>query len=190
MGSSPYNHFAGLQELTRRLSAGRNGKRHKRTVPGCIRGQVVFGEMRIVMNKKTLAIVMLILALTAALAGCGGARSASAGQSSGTEEAYTHLEAEEAASVIESGDCVLIDVRSEEEFAVEHIPGAVNIPHDSDDESFTSAVPDKDKPIVLYCDYGGVSKDTAEHLSRDLGYTNVSEFDGLLVWEGDTVSGK
>lgn len=66
----------------------------------------------------------------------------------------------------------------------------MNIPHDSDDESFTSALPDKNKPILLYCDYGGISKDTAEHLSRDLGYTDVSEFDGLLVWEGDTVSGE
>lgn len=122
--------------------------------------------------------------LAPVLAGCG------AGGSSAKEAAYKHLEADEAARVIESEECILVDVRSEKEYQVEHIPGAVNIPYDSDDETFLSEIPDKDRTIVLYCDYGGISKNTAEHLCRDLGYTNVCEFDGLLVWEGDTVRGE
>ena len=126
---------------------------------------------------------MLILVMVLAFAGCGANKSTSG------EAAYSHLDANEAASLIESGECVLVDVRSEEEYKIEHIPGAVNIPHDSGDESFEAALPDKNQRILLYCDYGGISKDTAEHLCKDLGYTNVSEFDGLLVWEGDTERG-
>lgn len=133
------------------------------------------------MKRKSIA-VLLILAVVIAFAGCGANKPAE-------EVTYSHLDADEAASLIESGECILIDVRSEEEFKIEHIPGAVNIPHDSDDESFEAAIPDKNQRILLYCDYGGVSKDTAEHLCKDLGYTNVSEFDGLLVWEGDTERG-
>ena len=126
---------------------------------------------------------MLILVVVLAFAGCGANKSTSG------EAAYSHLDANEAASLIESGECVLVDVRSEEEYKIEHIPGAVNIPHDFGDESFEAALPDKNQRILLYCDYGGISKDTAEHLCKDLGYTNVSEFDGLLVWEGDTERG-
>ena len=126
---------------------------------------------------------MLILVVVLAFAGCGANKSTSG------EAAYSHLDANEAASLIESGECVPVDVRSEEEYKIEHIPGAVNIPHDSGDESFEAALPDKNQRILLYCDYGGISKDTAEHLCKDLGYTNVSEFDGLLVWEGDTERG-
>ena len=134
------------------------------------------------MKRKSIA-VMLILVVVLAFAGCGANKSTSG------EADYSHLDANEAASLIESGECVLVDVRSEEEYKIEHIPGAVNIPHDSGDESFEAALPDKNQRILLYCDYGGVSKDTAEHLCKDLGYTNVSEFDGLLVWEGDTERG-
>ena len=128
-------------------------------------------------------IYLFILALALICMGCG------ASQGAAKEATYSHLEADEAASKIESGEYVLVDVRSEEEFKIEHIPDAINIPYDSDDETFISALPDKDQPIILYCDYGGISKDTAEHLCKDLGYTNVSEFDGLLVWKGDTVRG-
>ena len=134
------------------------------------------------MKRKSI-IVMIMLVVVLAFAACG------ANKSTAGEATYSHLDADEAASLIESGECILIDVRSEEEFKIEHIPGAINIPHDSGDESFEAALPDKNQRIILYCDYGGVSKDTAEHLCKDLGYTNVSEFDGLLVWEGDTERG-
>lgn len=134
------------------------------------------------MKRKSI-IVMIMLVVVLVFAACG------ANKSTAGEATYSHLDADEAASLIESGECILIDVRSEEEFKIERIPGAINIPHDSGDENFTTALPDKNQRILLYCDYGGVSKDTAEHLCKDLGYTNVSEFDGLLVWEGDTERG-
>lgn len=127
-------------------------------------------------------LLIVLVTLLILVTGCG------TDQSSEQSAAYRHLEPEEAAALIESGDCILIDVRSSEEFKSEHIPGAVNIPYDSDDEVFTSELPDKDAAILLYCDYGGISKDTAEHLTKDLGYKDVSEFDGLLVWSGETVS--
>ena len=135
--------------------------------------------------KKTMLALILVMAASLIIlcAGC------SSGQSSAQKTAYTHLEAEEAAAMINSGECVLIDVRSSEEYKTEHIPGSLNISYDSPDSDFTSVLSDRDQAIVLYCDYGGTSKDVAERLCGELGYTNVYEFDGLLVWEGDTVSG-
>jgi rhodanese-related sulfurtransferase len=56
-----------------------------------------------------------------------------------------------------NGTVVLLDVRDREEFAEEHIPGAINVPLDE----LKAHLPDlpKDKTVVVYCCY------TACHLS-------------------------
>ncbi len=135
------------------------------------------------MRIKTI-IILIAQIMLLALAGCSKSTVDNA------DNTYQHLEADEATERIEANECILIDVRKKDEYVMEHIPGAINVPYDSDDEAFAAVIPDKDTEIILYCDYGGISKDTAEHLCKDLGYTHVSEFDGLLVWEGDTVSGE
>ena len=90
--------------------------------------------------------------------------------------------------MIESGECILVDTRGEPEYDLEHIPGAICVPEDSDDKLIAEKLPDKDATILVYCDYGVLSKKMGEHLAADLGYTNVYEFDGLLVWKGETES--
>ena len=125
----------------------------------------------------------VILLITVFLTACG-----SNSYTPPEEAGFRHLEPDEAAAMIRDGACILVDVRGEPQYDLEHIPGAVNIPYDADDEAFFEALPDKDAPILLYCDYGGISKEAAERLSSELGYTDVSEFDGLIVWEGETES--
>ena len=48
---------------------------------------------------------------------------------------------------------ILIDVRSPEEFAAEHIPGAINIPFKDDPAAFVAAFPRdaKKRPLRMYC---------------------------------------
>ncbi len=103
---------------------------------------------------------------------------------------YLHVDADEAERLIASGEGILVDVRTEIPFNMEHIPGAVNIPYtevSDDPDELIEGLPDKDMLIIVYCDYGGSSKEVAEKMAAK-GYTNVVEFDGLLVWEGETVS--
>ncbi len=58
---------------------------------------------------------------------------------------------------LKNGTVVVLDVRDREEFAEEHIPGAINVPL-SELEAYLPRLP-RDKTIVVYCRY------TACHLS-------------------------
>jgi phage shock protein E len=76
---------------------------------------------------------------------------------------------------------LLLDVRTSEEFAAGHIPGAVLLPYDEIAARFNEA--DKGRPIVVYCRSGhrsGIARTTL----LGLGYTNVSDFGPYTKWTG------
>jgi rhodanese-related sulfurtransferase len=76
---------------------------------------------------------------------------------------------------------VVIDVRSADEFAKGHVPGAVNIPHDQI-ASRLAEVP-KDKDVVLYC-HSGRRAGLAATVLKDNGYTRLSHLEGDMVgWQ-------
>ncbi len=78
----------------------------------------------------------------------------------------------------------LIDVRTPEEFSVEHIQNAKNINWNSD--AFVSNVEklDKSKPVLVYCKVGGRSSQAANKLS-ELGFKEIYNLDGgIMKWKG------
>ena len=78
-------------------------------------------------------------------------------------------------------DVVVVDARSGEAYAEQHIPGAVNIPHRTMDTDSTAHL-DKDELYVTYCDGIGCNASTkgALNMAR-LGF-NVKELMGGLDW--------
>ena len=52
--------------------------------------------------------------------------------------------------LLRGSDVQLIEVLPETEYAEEHIPGAINIPLKTLDQSSTAQL-DKDRPVVVYC---------------------------------------
>ena len=77
------------------------------------------------------------------------------------------------ASQATAADAVWIDVRTAEEYESGHLPDAHNIPHDAIAAGIEALVPDKSKPIKVYCGSGrraGLALQTLE----SLGYTAVS----------------
>ncbi len=66
---------------------------------------------------------------------------------------------------------IVLDVRSAEEFATGHIPGALNIPHDRVGRDL-DAVGDRDRVVVTYCVVGARSAHAADAL-RDGGFHDV-----------------
>ena len=75
----------------------------------------------------------------------------------------------------------VLDVRSPEEFAAGHVPGAVNIPHDQV-ASRLAEIP-KDKEVVLYCRSGRRSGLAAETLEAN-GYKDLRLMQGDMAgWE-------
>ena len=79
--------------------------------------------------------------------------------------------------MIESG-ALLVDVRSEEEFAQGHLDGAVNIEWDKTETLIAAIGSDKQRKVVFYCRSGKrAGKSIAELEAR--GYTNVFNATGL-----------
>lgn len=76
---------------------------------------------------------------------------------------------------------LLLDVRTEAEYAQGRIPGAALLPHDALEASFREA--DPARPIVVYCRSGNRSA-IAKRTLEALGYRNVADFGGLGNWKG------
>ena len=76
---------------------------------------------------------------------------------------------------------IILDVRTEEEFAEGHIAGAILIPDYEITEKAESVLMDKDQQILVYCRSGRRSKNAASQLV-ELGYSNVKEFGGIIDW--------
>ena len=121
-------------------------------------------------------IIPLLLAVLA-LAGCG------------PKYSYTQISMEEAIAMMEeSTDYILLDVRTHEEFAELHIPGAICVPNEEIGTDEIPELPNKEQLILVYCRSGNRSKEASEKLAN-LGYSNVYEFGGIIDWPGETVSG-
>ena len=83
-------------------------------------------------------------------------------------------------------DYIIIDARTEEEFAGGHIEGAILIPEYEITQKAPSLIPQKDILILVYCRSGRRSKIASEELVK-LGYTNVKEFGGIIDWQYEIV---
>jgi thioredoxin len=82
----------------------------------------------------------------------------------------------------------IIDVRSPEEFAGQHIDNAINIDWNGDNFDKKIGKYDKSKPIFVYCMSGGRSKKAAEKLS-ELGFTKIYELQGgIMKWNAAGLS--
>lgn len=127
---------------------------------------------------KNIQKILATLCLALLLAGCTSLDSAG----------YTQVSSEKAAQLMaDYDDEIVLDVRTPEEYAEAHIPGAINVPNEEIGEEPIAELPDKDQIILVYCRSGNRSKEAAQKLA-DQGYTNVVEFGGINDWHGETVA--
>ena len=90
--------------------------------------------------------------------------------------------AETLASATEADRPFLIDARADNEFAVSHLPGAVQA---SGKTAVALAKEAGDRPIVVYCAVGFRSSKTAKAL-MDAGFTNVANLEGsIFEWANE-----
>jgi molybdopterin/thiamine biosynthesis adenylyltransferase/rhodanese-related sulfurtransferase len=83
---------------------------------------------------------------------------------------------------VESGDAALVDVRELPEWSEGYIPGAVLVPGGSLQDEIGATVPDRSRPVLLYCRSGQRSLYAARTL-QELGYTDVASVaGGILDW--------
>jgi rhodanese-related sulfurtransferase len=72
---------------------------------------------------------------------------------------------------------VLVDVREDNEWAKDHVTGAVHLGKGIIERDAEQLLPNKGAQIVLYCGGGFRSALAAENLQK-MGYTNVLSMDG------------
>jgi rhodanese-related sulfurtransferase len=78
----------------------------------------------------------------------------------------------------------LIDVREENEFAKDHVPGAIHLGKGIIERDIEARVPDTSAEIILYCGGGFRSALAADNLQK-MGYKNVISMDGgIRDWRG------
>lgn len=122
----------------------------------------------------------MIRAVALALVVCLAATSAFAGEPSVSpvsQEALIERQQKADAALF------VLDVRTPEEFAAGHVPGAVNIPHDRLAERLMD-VP-KDKDVVVYCQSGRRAALAAKVLA-DNGYTRLGHLEGdIAAWKAN-----
>ena len=80
---------------------------------------------------------------------------------------------------------VLLDVRTEEEYGIEHAAGAVLLPQEDletmEEGEILDVLPDLDAPVLLYCRSGRRAALAAVKL-EELGYTRLYNLGGLNGW--------
>ena len=103
----------------------------------------------------------------------------------GQEVSYRQINMDEAIAMMEEeSGYIILDVRTPEEFAEKHIPGAINVANETIGTDEIPELPDKDQLILVYCRSGNRSKQASEKLAA-LGYTNIVEFGGINDWSGE-----
>ena len=98
---------------------------------------------------------------------------------------YEQITQEEAKRLMANEEgYIILDARTESEYATGHIPGAICIPNETIGTEAPAELADKDQLILVYCRSGNRSKQAAKKLAM-LGYTNIKEFGGIMEWTGD-----
>ena len=119
-------------------------------------------------------LALRILAVTAlALLACGRA------EPPVSSSPIAAVAADEIEALVASADGpLLLDVRSSEEFASGHVPGARNIPHDELADRLDEIGEYRERGVVAYCERGG-------RAGMALGVLEEAGFSDLGHLEGD-----
>jgi len=85
---------------------------------------------------------------------------------------------DEVKNKLDRGDnFLLIDVREDNEYAKDHLPGAIHLGKGIIERDVEERVPDLNTPMILYCGGGFRSALAADNLQK-MGYTQVISMDG------------
>ena len=92
---------------------------------------------------------------------------------------HTTIDREGVRAALDAGTAIVVEALPAPYYEDAHIPGAQNLPHDSDTTAIAAVLPDSDTTVVVYCSNLACQNSTI--LSRrlvQLGYTDVREYEG------------
>lgn len=118
---------------------------------------------------RQVGIIGALFVITSSIYGCGN-----------TDDV---ISSSELVARIGSGTAPLIlDVRTPEEYAAEHIPGAINITHAELHDRLSELEEHRNDEMVVYCRSGKRAR-LAEAFLLEAGFTGVRDLEGhMLQW--------
>ena len=130
-----------------------------------------------------LAAVILGLALGACSSDSSGPTASSGSPApAAVVEGIRHLDVEGFAALAATPATVLLDVRTVEEFAAGHLPGAKNLDIRAADFDAQLAALDKTTTYVVYCHSGNRSGQALQRMGA-AGFTRVADLSGgITAW--------
>jgi len=151
-------------------------------------------------TRRTTAALVLAVALggTLATSGCSGSSGTTVAVSAGptasaaptAPTAGAELGAAEFAAALKRPGTTIVDVRTPQEFAQGHLPGAVNIDVSSPDFAARLATLDPNAPYAVYC-HSGNRSGVAVAAMAGQGFTDAYHLrGGITAWQqagGDVV---
>lgn len=91
-----------------------------------------------------------------------------------------NIDYKSAKQILESNnECILLDVRSEQEYKEEHLAGSINIPLYDISQEIERMIPNINSPIIVYCQSGTRSKKAISILKKK-GYEELYNIEGGL----------
>lgn len=119
------------------------------------------------------------------------ANAESVSKNSVNSSAYTKISPQQAKFIMDNDayDCIIIDVRSLEEYTSGHIQNAVSLPNEliqAESPQINAVLPDKEQAVLVYCRSGKRSKQASDKLVA-LGYTHIYDIGGIIDWPYEVV---
>ncbi len=133
---------------------------------------------------RGLAVAALGAALATGVAGCSGSTGSSA------HATTSHLDPQAFAQRASGAGVVILDVRTPQEFAGGHLPGAINVDVESADFTTKIGSLDKAATYAVYCRSGNRSNTAMQEMAKD-GFTDVADLTGgITAWSsaGGTIT--
>lgn len=128
---------------------------------------------------------MTLLALSIVLVGCSSPKDRPAASEAATVNKITAEEAK--ARLDNETGIILVDVRTQDEYNVEHIPNAILLSLDNIAADAESIIPDKEATYFVYCRSGNRSAAASAQLV-EMGYKNIFDLGGIKDWPYDKTS--
>jgi rhodanese-related sulfurtransferase len=150
-------------------------------------------------NRRPTAALALaaVLAATLVTAGCSGSGDSTVAVSAGPTAAAApangaKIAAADFAAALKRPGTTIVDVRTAQEYAQGHLPGAVNIDVSSPDFNGQLAALDPSAPYAVYC-HSGNRSGVAVAAMTDQGFTDAYHLEGgITAWQqagGEVVTG-
>ena len=137
------------------------------------------------MKTRSLRVALLALIAAVTLTACSGETQAPA---SAPEFNGAHVDAAAFMAATEVDGVTIVDVRSPEEFAQGHIPGAVNINVEGAGFAAQVAALDPEVDYAVYCRSGNRSRVAIDFMTQ-AGVTHTVGLEGGIgAWTGDVVT--